>query len=71
MEKSRWFPLSVGLDTQSNDRDSYWPDWPVIAKGQRRDGLDVTITMYFEAFKGDLGALHIDAPRRQSCANKE
>jgi len=52
-----------GLDTHSNDRDPYWPDWTVIAKGQRPDGHDVTITMYFEPFKGDLEALYIDAPR--------
>jgi hypothetical protein len=52
-----------GLDTESNDRDPYWPDWKVIAKGQRPDGHDVTITMYFEPFKGDLEALYIDAPR--------
>jgi hypothetical protein len=52
-----------GLDTHSNDRDPYWPDWTVIAKGQRPDGHDVTITMYFEPFKGALEALYIDAPR--------
>jgi hypothetical protein len=51
------------LDTQSNDRDAYWPDWTVIAKGQRPDGHDVTITMYFEPFKGDLESLSVDAPR--------
>jgi hypothetical protein len=57
MRRSSVLALSTALPISK-------PCWRIcLAKGQRSDGHDVTITMYFEPFKGDLEALYIDAPR--------
>jgi hypothetical protein len=53
-----------GSDPQSNIRDSYWPDWTVIASGQRPDGRPLIISMYFEPFNGDLEALYTESPAK-------